>query len=138
MTVLWRKNKAKEDDGYWLSVEKKPIVHVGGRSNSTSLWVPSSAPCMCFPILYNHRINATSRYYFYSCLQMAELKIRELSGKVTVSVYQSQLKRPFPWNHNERSDFIYTLVKKDINKLYYVRKKSLFFFFQETVISIYI
>lgn len=57
---------------------------------------------------------------------MAELKIRELSGNDTVSVYKSQLKQSFAWNHEGRSDFIYTLVKKEINKLDYV-KNSLFF-----------
>lgn len=133
--VLWRKIKAKGDDGWWLSVENKPIVHVGGRSNRAFLWVLSSAPYMCFLILCNHHINATSRYYFYSSLQMAELEIRELSGNDTVSVYKSQLKQSFAWNQEGRSDFIYTLVKKEINKLDYV-KKSLFF--QEVATNIHI
>lgn len=53
---------------------------------------------------------------------MAELEIRELSGNDTVSVYKSQLKQSFAWNQEGRSDFIYTLVKKEINKLDYVKK----------------
>lgn len=61
---------------------------------------------------------------------MAELKIRELSGNDIVSVYKSQLKQSFAWNHEGRSDFIYTLVKKEINKLDYV-KNSFFFFFKK-------
>lgn len=137
MTVLWccgENNKAKGDDGCWLSVENKPIVHVGGRSNRAFLWVLSSAPCMCFLILCNHHISATRRYYFYSSLQMAELEIRELSGNDTVSVYKSQLKQSFAWNQEGRSDFIYTLVKKEINKLDYVKK----YFFQEVATNIHI
>lgn len=66
---------------------------------------------------------------------MAELKIRELSGNDIVSVYKSQLKQSFAWNHEGRSDFIYTLVKKEINKLDYV--KNSFFFFQEAATNIH-